>query len=149
MAFELALDKQNLNMWKEDVCMDITDWGNSMMKGMELRKYRVIKKVSSSSVWPENRIYKWKIMENKIGKLLWEQIYRAINARWWNIDSILHTVESNRRGMPHSTCVSGVCWTKLEKEVPGSENTNTLDLYYNNAIINSLDFLENRAWSKY
>lgn len=32
------------------------------------------------------------------------------------------------RGMPHAVCASGVCWTKLEKEEPGSENTNTLDI---------------------
>lgn len=31
-------------------------------------------------------------MENKIGKLVWEQIYRAFNARWWNVGSILQTM---------------------------------------------------------
>lgn len=31
VAFELALDGQNLNMGKEDVSVDITVWGNSMI----------------------------------------------------------------------------------------------------------------------
>ena len=40
-----------------------------MIKSMEIRKYGIIEQFQSS-VWPENSVYKRKIIENKVGKLV-------------------------------------------------------------------------------
>lgn len=137
-------------MWKEDVSVDITDWQNSMIKGRELRKYGSKKKKKKPQVvpvWPENRVYKWKIMENKIGKLLWEQTYRAVNARWLEC-RLFYRQWSPTVGECHMQCVLqgsvGLNWKRrsLEVRIP------THWTFYNKPVRNSLDSLENRAWNK-
>lgn len=53
--------------------------------------------------------------------------------------------EGSPEGEPHSMCASQGSWTKLERGVPGSENTNPMNIFYTNPIKNSLGSLEKES----
>lgn len=53
--------------------------------------------------------------------------------------------ERSPEGEPHSMCASQGCWTELERAVPGSENTNPLNIFYTNPIRNGLGSLEKES----